>query len=167
MNVEKYILIAVNERKIFEPDYFETLDEAQAEMRKRVEQIVSQSGGETEVDFKINNDSAYVTDAHFELGDGNWDFAICEVVDMKYPENIKDAMFTSVWDGGFEITTKCKVNTETKEIFDIEVSESNADMVEHLDEEYVTIDEIDYRAVTAEYANLYPEEMDDETFWYE
>lgn len=165
--MEKYLLIAVNERKIFEPDYFETLDEDQAEMRKRVEQIVSQSGGETEVDFEINNDSAYVTDAHFELGDGNWDFAICDVVDTKYPGNIKDAMFTSVWDGGFEITTKCKVNTETKEIFDIEVSESNTDMVEHLDEEYVTIDGIDYRAVTAEYANLYPEEMDDETFWYE
>ena len=165
--MEKYLLIAVNERKIFEPDYFETLDEAQAEMRKRVEQIVSQSGGETEVDFEINNDSAYVTDAHFELGDGNWDFAICDVVDTKYPGNIKDAMITSVWDGGFEITTKCKVNTETKEIFDIEVSESNTDMVEHLDEEYVTIDGIDYRAVTAEYANLYPEEMDDETFWYE
>lgn len=165
--MKKYILIAVNERKIFEPDYFETLDKAQAEMRKRVEQIVSQSGGETEVDFEINNDSTYVTDAHFELGDGNWDFAICEVVDTKYPENIKDAMFTSVWDGGFEITTKCKVNTETKEIFDIEVSESNADMVEHLDEEYVTIDGTDYRAVTAEYANLYPEEMDDETYWYE
>lgn len=108
-----------------------------------------------------------MTDAHFELGDGNWDFAICDVVDTKYPGNIKDAMFTSVWDGGFEITTKCKVNTETKEIFDIEVSESNTDMVEHLDEEYVTIDGIDYRAVTAEYANLYPEEMDDETFWYE
>ena len=165
--MEKYILIAVNERKIFDPNYFETLDEAQAEMRKRVEQIVSRSGGETEVDFEINNDSAYVTDAHFEFGDGNWDFAICEVVDTKYPENIKDAMFTSVWDGGFEITTKCKVNTETIEIFDIEVSESNADMVEHLDEEYVTIDETDYRAVTAEYANLYPEEMDDETYWYE
>lgn len=165
--MEKYILIAVNERKIFDPNYFETLDEAQAEMRKRVEQIVSRSGGETEVDFEINNDSAYVTDAHFEFGDGNWDFAICEVVDTKYPENIKDAMFTSVWDGGFEITTKCKVNTETKEIFDIEVSESNTDMVEHLDEEYVTIDGTDYRAVTAEYANLYPEEMDDETYWYE
>ena len=80
---------------------------------------------------------------------------------------IKNGLFTSVWDGGFEITTKCKVNTETREIFDIEVSESNADMVEHLDEEYVTIDEIDYRAVTAEYANLYPEEMDEETYWYE
>nr|DAG49273.1 MAG TPA: hypothetical protein [Caudoviricetes sp.] len=80
---------------------------------------------------------------------------------------VKNGLFTSVWDGGFEITTKCKVNTETKEIFDIEVSESTADAVNELDEEYVTIDGIDYRAVTAEYANLYPEEMDDETFWYE
>ena len=80
---------------------------------------------------------------------------------------VKNGLFTSVWDGGFEITTKCKVNTETKEIFDIEVSESTADAVNDLDEEYVTIDGIDYRAVTAEYANLYPEEMDDETFWYE
>lgn len=80
---------------------------------------------------------------------------------------VKNGLFTSVWDGGFEITTKCKVNTETKEIFDIEVSESTADAVNELDEEYVTINGIDYRAVTAEYANLYPEEMDDETFWYE
>lgn len=80
---------------------------------------------------------------------------------------VKNGLFTSVWDGGFEITTKCKVNTETKEIFDIEVSESTADVVNELDEEYVTIDGIDYRAVTAEYANLYPEEMDDKTFWYE
>lgn len=165
--MEKYILIAVNERKIFEPNYFETLDEAQAEMRKRVEQIVSQSGGEDCVDFKIYSKDAYVTGARYKFGDGNWDFAICEMIDTKYPENIKDAMFTSVWDGGFEITAKCKVNTETKEIFDIEVSESNTDVVELLDEEYVTIDGIDYRAVTAEYANLYPEEMDDETFWYE
>lgn len=37
MNMKKYVLITVNERKIFEPNYFETLDEAQAEMRKRVE----------------------------------------------------------------------------------------------------------------------------------
>lgn len=80
---------------------------------------------------------------------------------------VKNGLFTSVWDGGFEITTKCKVNTETKEIFDIEVSESTADAVNELDEECVTIDGIDYRAVTAEYANSYPEEMNDETFWYE
>ena len=93
----------------------------------------------------------------------------------KFGENLKDelsgkikeAEFTSVWDGGFEITTTCKVNMESKEIFDIKMSESNPDTVEQLDEEYVTIDGIDYRAVTAEYANLYPEEMDEETFWYE
>lgn len=165
--MSKYILITVNERKIFEPSYFEALDEAQIEMRKRVNQIVNQSGGENCVDFKIFSEEAYVTDAHFERGDGNWDFAICEMADAKNAENIKDAKFTSVWDGGFEITTTCKVNMESKEIFDVEVSESNSDMVEQLDGECVTIDGIDYRAVTAEYANLYPEEMDEETFWYE
>ena len=59
--MKNFMLIAVNERKIFEPNYFETLDEAQAEMRKRVEQIVSQSGGEDCVDFKIYSKDAYVT----------------------------------------------------------------------------------------------------------
>lgn len=76
---------------------------------------------------------------------------------------IKNGLFTSVWDGGFEITAKCKVNTETKEVFDIEVSESNADMVEHLDEEYVTIDGVDYSA--ANHDDI--DEDDKETYWYE
>ena len=57
---------------------------------------------------------------------------------------IKPATFTSVWDGGYEITTNCKVNTETKEVFDIETSEGTADMVNELDDEYVTIDGVDH-----------------------
>lgn len=76
---------------------------------------------------------------------------------------IKNGLFTSVWDGGFEITTKCKVNTETREIFDIEVSESTADAVNELDEEYVTIDGEDYPA--ANYDDI--DEDDEETYWYE
>lgn len=76
---------------------------------------------------------------------------------------IKNGLFTSVLDGGFEITTKCKVNTETKEIFDIEVSESTADAVNELDEEYVTIDGVDYSA--ANHDDI--DEDDKETFWYE
>lgn len=222
--MEKYILIAVNERKIFEPNYFETLDEAQAEMRKRVEQIVNQSGGKDCVEFEIDDGEAYVTDASFDKGDSNWDFVIVEnksaippkdklieaaqilvengidedeaftvlqamcyvmmdyeiddVVTDEDEENIKkfgeklkdelsgkikDATFTSVWDGGFEITTKCKVNTETKEIFDIEVSGSTADAVNELDEEYVTIDGVDYSA--ANHDDI--DEDDKETYWYE
>ena len=226
--MSKYILITVNERKIFEPNYFETFNEAQKEIENRVKQIVEESCGKDCVEFGIDDGEAYVTDASFDKGDGNWDFVIVEnksaippkdklieaaqilvengvdkdeaftvlqamcyvmmdyeidnVITDEDEENIKkfgeklkdelsgkikDATFTSVWDGGFEITTNCKVNMESKEIFDIEVTDSNSDMVEQLDREYVTIDGIDYRAVTAEYANLYPEEMDEETFWYE
>lgn len=51
---------------------------------------------------------------------------------------IKEATFTSVWDGGIEITTNCKVNLETKEVFDIE--KVDVDGLEILEEEYVTID---------------------------
>lgn len=53
---------------------------------------------------------------------------------------IKGAEFTSVWDGGTVVTTGCKVNMVTKEVFDIIVSEGVADMVDVLDEEYITID---------------------------
>lgn len=53
---------------------------------------------------------------------------------------IKDAIYTSVWDGGYCVTTSCRVNMETKEVFDIEVSEETADFVNNLDEEFVTID---------------------------
>ena len=76
--MKKYILIVVNERKIFEPDYFETLNEAQAEMIKRVEQIVEESGGKDCVEFEIDDGEAYVTDASFDKGDGNWDFVIVD-----------------------------------------------------------------------------------------
>lgn len=56
---------------------------------------------------------------------------------------IKDATFTSVWDGGYEVTTNCKVNMETREIFDIEIAEVG-DSLDILEEEFVTIDGIDY-----------------------
>lgn len=78
---------------------------------------------------------------------------------------IKNATFVSVWDDGIEIKTSCKVNTETREVFDIE--ETYVDGLGIVNEEYVIIDEMDYNAASAEYANLYPEEMDDETYWHE
>jgi hypothetical protein len=53
---------------------------------------------------------------------------------------IKNGTFTSVWDGGFEVTTNCKVNMETKEVFDIKVSEGTEDLVNDLNYEYVTVD---------------------------
>lgn len=57
---------------------------------------------------------------------------------------IKNATFTSVWDGGYKITTRCKVNTETKEVFDVEKVVETADCVNELDYEFVTIDNIEY-----------------------
>jgi hypothetical protein len=56
---------------------------------------------------------------------------------------IKDATFTSIWDGDTVITTACKVNTETKEVFDVEMAEVD-ESLDLLDTEYVTIDDNDY-----------------------
>lgn len=50
--------------------------------------------------------------------------------------------FVSVWDGGFEIESNAKYNTETKAVYDIEVVEnvdSEGDEVENLDEEYILL----------------------------
>lgn len=57
---------------------------------------------------------------------------------------IKNAIYISVWDGGYEVTTNCKVDTETKEIFDIEMAVGVEDFVEELDYEYITIDGENY-----------------------
>lgn len=56
---------------------------------------------------------------------------------------IKNATYTSVWDNGIEVTTNCKVNMDTHEIFDIEMAEVD-ESFEILENEYVTIDGIDY-----------------------
>lgn len=56
---------------------------------------------------------------------------------------VKNATFTSVWDNGYEVTTNCKVNMETREVFDIEMAEVD-DGLDVLEAEFVTIDGIDY-----------------------
>lgn len=71
---------------------------------------------------------------------------------------IKNATFTSVWDGGYEITTNCKVNMETKEVFDIE--KTDVDTVKWLDKEYITIDEENFDVFSVD-------EVEDGNFWYE
>lgn len=52
---------------------------------------------------------------------------------------IKDATFESWWDGDTCVSTSCKVNTETKEIFDIEMA-SDVEHLNTLDAECVVID---------------------------
>lgn len=54
----------------------------------------------------------------------------------------KKATYTSVWDGGNMVTSDCEVNTETKEVFNIETV--NISGLEILEREFVTIDGIEY-----------------------
>lgn len=71
---------------------------------------------------------------------------------------IKNATYTSVWDGGYEVTTNCKINTKTHEVFDIETVEDQE--VDTLDREYVTIDEVCYPVKLME-----DDEITDNDFW--
>lgn len=80
----------------------------------------------------------------------------------KYNKMIKNATFTSVWDGGYEVTTDCKVDMETREVFDIKVNE-NIDEIEnlnHLDCEYITVDGEEFDVFSVD-------EVEDGNFWYE
>lgn len=63
-------------------------------------------------------------------------------------KNLILATFTSVWDGGYEITSDCKINPETHEIVEIEEKEGIVDgeEVEILDREYVTVNGEDFPA---------------------
>ena len=75
---------------------------------------------------------------------------------------IKNAKFTSVWDGGYEVTTDCKVDMKTREVFDIKVNE-NVDEIEDLnslDCEYITIDGEKFDVFSVD-------EVENGNFWYE
>lgn len=74
---------------------------------------------------------------------------------------IREASYTSVWDGGHAVTSPCMVNTETHEVFAIEIVEE-CDELDSLDSEYVTIDGVDYKA-----AHISEWEDDGSSFWYE
>ena len=56
---------------------------------------------------------------------------------------IKEATFESYWDGGVCVSTSCKVNMDTKEVFDIEIA-TNIDGLDCLDAEMVVIDDVQY-----------------------
>jgi hypothetical protein len=56
---------------------------------------------------------------------------------------IKEAIFESYWDGGICVSTSCKVNMDTKEVFDVEMA-TNVDGLDCLDAEMVVIDDVQY-----------------------
>lgn len=70
---------------------------------------------------------------------------------------IKNAEYTSVWDGGVGITAPCKVNMDTKEVFDIEMVDVEG--LDVLEEEYVTINDKRYSVSRSG--------EDDTEYWYE
>lgn len=59
-------------------------------------------------------------------------------------ENVKNATYVSVWDGGIELKSKCKVNMDTNMISNIHPIHSTN--VEVLEAEYVEIDGTRYPA---------------------
>ena len=76
---------------------------------------------------------------------------------------IKNAKFTSVWDGGYEVTTDCKVNMETREVFDIEVNnDDNIEGLNSLDYEYITIDGEEFDVLNKDL-----DDVGETDFWYE
>ena len=56
------------------------------------------------------------------------------------PDKIVKGTFVSVWDGGIKISSNCKVNLNTKEVFEIEVVDGATEFVSTLDEEYIVVD---------------------------
>ena len=75
---------------------------------------------------------------------------------------IKNATFTSVWDGGYEITTGCKVDMETREVFDVEVAMLDIEL-DQLDYEYITLEGENYIVYNAEDGT---DGLKSTDFWY-
>lgn len=74
---------------------------------------------------------------------------------------IKNGKFKSVWDGGYDVTTDCKINMETNEVFDIELAEVD-ESLDILEKEYVVIDNVEYPVF-----QLSDITEEDNEFWYE
>ena len=72
---------------------------------------------------------------------------------------IKNATFVSVWDDNTVIETECKVNTETFEVFDIEMVDVSEEDFDFCVQEYIVIDGEDYMVDKKVFA------LDDE-YWY-
>ena len=75
---------------------------------------------------------------------------------------IKEAIFTSVWDGGCAVSTNCKVDTDMHLIVEIE-TENEVEGLEHLDYEYIVLDGRTYPALNK---TEWERNMDRFGFWY-
>ena len=99
--------------------------------------------------------SDYITDA---TGYCHMGFDIVETES----EKIIPATFTSVWDGGYAVTTDCKVNMETHEVFDIEII-TPEEQLEVLDCEYITINGENYPVINSDDEDI---DENETVYWY-
>jgi hypothetical protein len=53
--------------------------------------------------------------------------------------NIINANYVSIWDGGTEIRTECKFDTKKNLAFDIESTDENIEDLDFLDKEYIEL----------------------------
>ena len=72
---------------------------------------------------------------------------------------IKAAIFNSMWDGGVCISSNCKVDTDTKEVFDIETIEDTNGLA-ILERQFVSFDGTEHEVVEVS------ERENDEQFWH-
>ena len=85
---------------------------------------------------------------------------------------VKDATFISIWDDGICVASPCKVDTETREIFDIGENDYDGDdgELDILQSEWVRIDDEEYLASPAEDLELnessYAPEQERPVYWY-
>lgn len=114
----------------------------------------------------ILNERRLLTTNSYSLLNQKINKAIAELEEIKKRnyskcEKIRKATYTSVWDKGIKITTNCKVNMETKEVFDIELSnEDNIESLDTLKSEYITIDGENHNVVNAD------EGVAEADYWY-
>lgn len=113
------------------------------EMRGSIADVVSAEIGDGALiryTPEYDNRPHYVTTSMVKSVDESDSSLVIETNNTIYTfQVVKRAEFTSVWDGGIAVTTNCKVNMATKEVFDIEVS-AVADGLDVLDEQYISID---------------------------
>ena len=109
----------------------------------------------------VEDDSELTQVITDDMIQSQWYVQAAKAMSMPDPEAI-EAEFVSVWDGYTKITTSCKVNMKTHEIYDIQ--KSDVEGLNNLDTEYVVIDGQEYEVVHEE--DFDKNDENPSTFWY-
>lgn len=109
------------------------------------------------VEFVINSDKQMTL---LDCFVGNAIAAFNKNQESDTNSSIVDATFVSIWDGSCRIETRCKVNLETREVFDIE-AEDDVEDLDILEEEFIEIDGTKYPVTRSD------ENPEEGSFWYD